>query len=88
MDLASRRTVGCSMSECIKAGFVCHALKLAYWHRKPAAGLLMHSDRGSQYASDSHHQLRWKAFSKTFKAKLVHPEVYKTRDAECGLIAA
>ena len=57
MDLASRRIVGWSMSERIKAELVCQALKSAYWRRKPTAGLIMHSDRGSQYASDSHRQL-------------------------------
>jgi transposase InsO family protein len=57
MDLASRRIVGWSMSERIKADLVCQALKSAYWRRKPTAGLIMHSDRGSQYASDTHRQL-------------------------------
>ena len=57
MDLASRRIVGWSMSDRIKADLVCQALKSAYWRRKPTAGLIMHSDRGSQYASDSHRQL-------------------------------
>ena len=57
MDLASRRIVGWSMSDRIKADLVCHALKSAYWRRKPPAGLIMHSDRGSQYASGSHRRL-------------------------------
>jgi len=57
MDLASRRIVGWSMSDRIKAGLVCEALKSAYWRRKPAAGLIMHSDRGSQYASADHRAL-------------------------------
>jgi transposase InsO family protein len=57
MDLASRRIVGWSMSERMTAELVCQALKSAYWQRKPAAGLIMHSDRGSQYASASHRQL-------------------------------
>ena len=57
MDLGSRRIVGWSMSERMKADLVCDALKSAYWRRKPAAGLLMHTDRGSQYASDSHRRL-------------------------------
>ena len=57
MDLASRRIVGWSMSERMTADLVCHALKSAYWRRKPPAGLIMHSDRGSQYAGDSHRQL-------------------------------
>jgi len=57
MDLASRRIVGWSMSERITADLVCRALSSAYWQRKPAVGLIMHSDRGSQYASASHRQL-------------------------------
>lgn len=57
MDLASRRIVGWSMSDRLKAELVCKALKSAYWRRKPGAGLIMHSDRGSQYASQSHRQL-------------------------------
>ena len=57
MDLASRRIVGWSMSDRIKADLVCQALKSAYWRRKPAVGLIMHSDRGTQYASDSHQRL-------------------------------
>jgi transposase InsO family protein len=57
MDLASRRIVGWSMNERMTADLVCQALRSAYWRRKPAAGLIMHSDRGSQYASASHRQL-------------------------------
>lgn len=57
MDLASRRIVGWSMSNRISAELVCQALKSAYWRRKPPAGLIMHSDRGSQYASHSYRQL-------------------------------
>ena len=57
MDLASRRIVGWSMSERITADLVCQALTSAYWQRKPPVGLIMHSDRGSQYASASHRQL-------------------------------
>jgi putative transposase len=56
MDLASR-IVGWSMSDRMKADLVCQALKSAYWKRKPPVGLIMHSDRGSQYASDEHRQL-------------------------------
>ena len=57
MDLASRRIVGWSMSERLQADLVCQALKSAYGQRKPSAGLIMHSDRGSQYASHTHRQL-------------------------------
>jgi transposase InsO family protein len=57
MDLASRRIVGWSMSERMQADLVCQALKSAYWRRKPTPGLLMHTDRGSQYASEAHRGL-------------------------------
>jgi len=57
MDLASRRIVGWSMSQTIDAKLVCTALRLAYWQRKPAAGLLVHTDRGSQYASHEYRRL-------------------------------
>ena len=57
MDLASRRIVGWSMSNRIKVDLVCQALMSAYWRRKPSVGLIMNSDRGSQYASDSHRTL-------------------------------
>ena len=40
MDLGSRRIVGWSMSDRMKAQLVCQALKSAYWRRKPAAGLI------------------------------------------------
>ena len=57
MDLASRRIVGWSMSDRIKTDLVCEALRSAYWRRKPTAGLIMHTDRGSQYASDRYRGL-------------------------------
>ena len=57
LDLGSRKIVGWAMSERMKAQLVCDALKMAYWRRKPAAGLIMHSDRGVQYASDDHRTL-------------------------------
>lgn len=54
LDLASRRIVGWSMSERMPAKLVCDALAMAYFRRKPAAGLIVHSDRGVQYASHAH----------------------------------
>ena len=57
LDLGSRRVVGWSLSDRMKAMSVCDALTMAYWRRKPPAGLIMHSDRGVQYASDEHRQL-------------------------------
>ena len=57
LDLGSRRVVGWSTSERMHADLVCQALKAAYWRRKPAPGLIVHSDRGSQYASRSYRKL-------------------------------
>jgi transposase InsO family protein len=57
VDLGTRRIVGWAMSERISAKLVCDALQMAYWRRRPAADLLMHSDRGSQYASDNYRKL-------------------------------
>lgn len=52
IDLYSRTVVGWAMSERMTAPLVNDALMMAMWKRKPAAGLMVHSDRGSQYASD------------------------------------
>ena len=53
MDLFGRRIVGWAMSSHIDAALVVSALNMAIVHRRPGAGLLHHSDRGSQYASDA-----------------------------------
>lgn len=54
IDLFSRKIVGWSMNERMKASLVNDALLMAIWKRKPSKGLTWHTDRGSQYASDSH----------------------------------
>ena len=54
IDLYSRKIVGWSMSSNMKAELVNDALLMALWKRKPTKGLVWHTDRGSQYASDSH----------------------------------
>ena len=51
LDLFSRRVVGHAMSERIDRALVLVALRDAIGRRVPNAGLLHHSDRGSQYAS-------------------------------------
>lgn len=53
MDLYSRRIVGWAMSEHIDSALVLSAMNMAISQRSPEAGLLHHSDRGSQYASDT-----------------------------------
>lgn len=57
IDLFSRRVVGWAMEENMKASLVNKALLMALWKRKPGKGLIWHTDRGSQYASESHQQL-------------------------------
>ncbi len=52
MDLCSRKIIGWSMSDRMKEALVIDALKMALFRRKIHSGLLIHSDRGSQYASD------------------------------------
>ncbi len=55
-DLFSRRVVGWSIAEHLESRLVVDALELAVQRRLPGEGLLAHSDRGSQYASE-HYQL-------------------------------
>ncbi len=51
LDLFSRRVVGWAMSEHMDTALVAKALQMALGQRHPPAGLLHHSDRGSQYTS-------------------------------------
>lgn len=51
IDAFSRRCVGWSMRSDLQADLVVDALGMAVTRRKPAAGVVHHSDRGSQYAS-------------------------------------
>ena len=51
LDLFSRRVVGWSMQATLDRSLVLGALESAFGHRRPEAGLIHHSDRGSQYAS-------------------------------------
>ena len=57
IDLYSRFVVGWAMSERITRELVMDALKMAIWQRKPGRGLLHHSDRGVQYASNDYQAL-------------------------------
>jgi putative transposase len=57
IDLFSRQVVGWSMAEHMRTKLVNDALLMAIWQRKPDKGLLWHTDRGSQYASESHRVL-------------------------------
>ncbi|MFC3919268.1 IS3 family transposase [Deinococcus metalli] len=56
LDLYSRRIVGWAMNERLMTPLVLEALAMARQARRPAAGLVHHSDRGSQYASEVYRQ--------------------------------
>ena len=56
IDVCSRAVVGWSMSDRMTATLVTDSLEMAMWKRRPQAGLLVHSDRGSQYVSDRYQQ--------------------------------
>jgi transposase InsO family protein len=57
LDLYSRRIVGWAMDSHMTSELVCRALQMALQQRRPAAALVHHSDRGSQYASGDYRQL-------------------------------
>jgi putative transposase len=57
LDLGSKVIAGWSMSENIDAALVCSSLRSAVKKRRPPKGLLLHSDRGSQYASRHYRNL-------------------------------
>jgi len=57
MDLFSRKIVRWAMAPNMLAERVCTALQVAITQRQPPVGLLVHSGRDSQYASDAHRSL-------------------------------
>lgn len=57
MDLFSRRIVGWSMSDTIDSVLVQSAMRMALGRRNPDAGVIHHSDRGVQYASEDFQEL-------------------------------
>ncbi len=57
LDLFSRKVVGWAMAPSMPASLVCDALRMAIQQRQPGEGLVVHSDRGSQYASAQYQAL-------------------------------
>jgi transposase InsO family protein len=57
IDLYSRLVVGWAMSERMTAQLVCDALQMALWRRGMPTGVIVHSDRGSQYCSAAYQAL-------------------------------
>ena len=56
-DMATREIVGWAMEDHLKAELCCDALKMALGRRGPVPGLILHSDRGIQYASTDYRKL-------------------------------
>ena len=56
-DLCSKQVVGYSLSERMTADLVCNALSMAIRNHKPSQGLIVHSDRGSQYCSHEYRNM-------------------------------
>lgn len=57
LDVYTHRVVGWAMDKHMDAELVERALQMGASHRRPDAGVLHHSDRGSQYASRDYQQL-------------------------------
>lgn len=54
IDLCSRKIVGWSMADHMRASLCIDALQMAQLHRRPDEGLIHHSDRGVQYACEDY----------------------------------
>ena len=57
LDALSRRVIGWALGRTLEAGLAVTALRLALVERQPAPGLVHHSDRGVQYASQEYTDL-------------------------------
>jgi putative transposase len=57
LDVYTRMIVGWAMEARMTKDLVIKALRMAYWQRKPGAGVIHHSDRGSQYCSGDYRDL-------------------------------
>lgn len=57
LELYSRRVIGWAISERITATLVCDALMMALWRHHMPKGVILHSDRGSQYCSVAYQKL-------------------------------
>ena len=70
LDLASRRVVGWAMDDTLATTLPLRALRMAIQHRQPHPGLIVHSDRGSQYASAAYRaELTHHGFAQSMSAK-------------------
>ena len=64
-DLYTKELVGYAINKRMPADLVCRALNMAIKNKGPSQGLIVHSDRGSQYCSHAYHKI-----TKTIKQDL------------------
>jgi putative transposase len=57
LDAFSRRVIGWVLGKTLEAGLAVAALQMALCERKPQPGLVHHSDRGVQYASQDYTEM-------------------------------
>jgi putative transposase len=57
LDVFTRRVIGWAMSQILDARLVIAALHMALGQRRPARALIVHSDRGAQFASAAYRQV-------------------------------
>lgn len=57
LDLYSRQVIGWAMDKTMTAKLVCDALQMALWRRKMPEGVIVHTDRGSQYCSNAYQRM-------------------------------
>jgi putative transposase len=57
LELYSRRVIGWAIAERMTASLVCDALVMALWRQHMPKGVIVHSDRGSQYCSAAYQRL-------------------------------
>lgn len=57
LDLYARRVVGWALAERMSTALVCDALTMALWRRQRPRGVIVHSDRGSQYCAHDYQRL-------------------------------
>ncbi len=56
-DLYTKELVGYAINKRMTADLVCKALNMAIKNKQPSKGLVVHSDRGSQYCSHAYHKI-------------------------------
>jgi putative transposase len=79
LDLASRRVVGWAMRQTLEQQLALDALAMALQRRRPAPGVLHHSDRGVQYAA-------W-AYRALLAAHGLQPSMSRTGDCWDNAVA-